>query len=337
MPLQLAVETTGAVAFDDRPAVDARPAVDDRRTLARIEFGSAHRIDTDPRRITIGQPVFLDRSPVEVWQSEKNVETGRHGEIAFASDGRFLFGHVHLAETPGSSLETLAHHAYTTILKSLDDFGDLHLLRIWNIIDAINETQAGLERYRSFCIGRSRAFADRGFADRALPAASGVGAEAPGLMISFIAATDPGLQVENPRQVSAFRYPPQHGPRSPSFSRALTYKLTEDRHILFISGTASIVGHETVHPESLDKQFEETCRNFDAVMGAVGAPCDLEALRVYIRHEDDAPAVIEASRKHFGDKLPIIPLKSAICRNELLVEIEGVATVRASTDATMNA
>jgi len=323
MPLQLAVETTG------------NHAADDQRTLARISFGKTHQIDQDPRSITIGQPALLGPSPLEHWQSTRPVETGWHQEIGFVTDGRFLFGHLLLEETPGRSLETPAHHAYTTILNCLDSFGGLHLLRVWNVVDAINQTETGLERYRSFCIGRSRALADQGFADQALPAASGVGSEAPGLMISFIAAPDPGRQIENPRQLSAFRYPPMHGPRSPSFSRALTYQLADDRRLLFISGTASIVGHETVHVGSLEKQFEETCRNLDAVMASAdpsgGDRCELQALRVYISHEEDAPATMAACRRQFGDDLPIIPLKSAICRRELLVEIEGVASMPASS------
>ena len=319
MPLQLAVETIG-----DHVA-------DDRRTLARFTFGDAHRIDEEQRFVTIGQPALLGPSPVECWKSARSVESGRFRDIAYAGDGRFLFGHILLEETPGTCLETPAHHAYTAILDCLDSFGGLHLLRIWNVVDAINETQEGLERYRSFCVGRSRAFADRDFPDQDLPAASGVGSEAPGLMISFLAATDPGRQIENPRQVSAFRYPSKHGPRSPSFSRALIYPLTNDDSLLIISGTASIVGHETVHVGSLEKQFEETCRNVDAVMAAANPDTchrnKLQALRVYVRHEKDAPAVMVACRRRFGEKLPIIPLKSAICRRDLLVEIEGVAAV----------
>ncbi|MGI9493919.1 MAG: hypothetical protein ACR2QF_16100, partial [Geminicoccaceae bacterium] len=58
-----------------------------------------------------------------------------------------------------------------------------------------------------------------------------------------------------------------------------------------------------------------------------GERCKLQALRVYVRREEDAPAVMAACRRRFGETLPIIPLKSAICRRELLVEIEGVASV----------
>ena len=314
MPLQLVVGTNGE--FDK-----------DEQLLARVAFGKAHEVGPDPRSVVIGQPAFDGCKAVEYWRSARPVETGRHGDIAFATDGRFLFGHIVLDETPGRCLEHPAHHAYTAMLKILGEFGGLHLLRIWNIVDAINEDQAGLERYRSFCVGRATALEAAGFTHQALPAASGVGSTAPGLMISFIAATDPGRQIENPRQVSAFLYPREHGPKSPSFSRALLYPLSQEKRLLFVSGTASIVGHNTMHRGDLDEQFDETCRNLEAVMGAADPACRFEALRVYVRHDDDADSVLERCRDYFGDQLPMIPLKSAICRRELLLEIEGVASV----------
>lgn len=317
MPLHLAVGKTGDYASD-------------QQTLARFTFGQCHHIDADPRSVVIGQSVFEGGPAVEHWQSERPVETGHFKDIAYVTDGRFLFGHLLMDETPGHCLEQPAYHAYQAILTLLSKFSGLRLLRIWNIIDAINEDQAGLERYRSFCVGRSTAFASAGFADQSLPAASGVGSTAKGLMISFIAAPEPGCQIENPRQVSAFRYPSEHGPKSPSFSRGLLYPLTSDRNMLFISGTASIVGHETMHAGDLDKQFDETCRNLEALMGAADAACRFEALRVYVRHGDDAPAVLARCRRYFGDDLPMIPLKSAICRKDLLLEIEGVASVAAN-------
>lgn len=298
------------------------------RTLTWIGFGDTHQIAADPRSVTIGLPSFAAPGIVECWQSQRLVETGRYEDIAFASDGRFVFGHLLLDDTPSTGLESPAYHAYNSILNSLKAFGGLHLLRVWNYVGAINQDQAGLERYRSFCIGRSRAFADQGLTDQMLPAASGVGAAAPGLMISFLAATEPGRQIENPRQVSAFRYPEQYGPKSPSFSRALTYNLNPERLMLFISGTASIVGHETLHSGDLMQQFEETCRNIDAVRGAVGDQPQLEALRLYIRHEHHAPALIAKARQHFGEQPPIIPLKSNICRKDLLLEIEGIASIQ---------
>lgn len=306
-------------------AADDRTSRSDRR-LARVAFGSSHEIGEDPRDIRIGLPPLDGCALAECWRSERPVETGRHGEIAFAGDGHVFFGHVLLEESRSVDLDSIGHHAYSAILDWLEAFGGLHLLRVWNYVPSINRIDAGLERYRSFCVGRSRALADREIAEQALPAASGVGSAAAGLMISFLAAADAGRQVENPRQVSAFRYPRQYGPRSPSFSRALVYRQRDDRSLLFISGTASIVGHETRHAGSLGEQCAETFRNIAAVSMNAGGDHRPRALRVYIRHPEHTDDILAHCRRHFGADTPIIPLSSAICRQDLLVEIEGVAS-----------
>ena len=56
------------------------------------------------------------------------------------------------------------------------------------------------------------------------------------------------VPVENPRQVSAYRYPPTYGPRvADLLARGAGRTSAAATIALFISGTASIVGHETVH------------------------------------------------------------------------------------------
>jgi hypothetical protein len=59
--------------------------------------------------------------------------------------------------------------------------------------------------------------------EAALPAATCIGRfdGVRRLQVYWLAAREAGLPLENPRQVSAFRYPRQYGPQSPSFSRAL--------------------------------------------------------------------------------------------------------------------
>ena len=61
------------------------------------------------------------------------------------------------------------------------------------------------------------------------------------LAIGFLAGRAVPRHFENPRQVPAFEYPAQYGPRPPSFSRATAVKAGEGRWI-FISGTAAVVG-----------------------------------------------------------------------------------------------
>ena len=50
----------------------------------------------------------------------------------------------------------------------------------------------------------------------------------------------------------------------------------------------------------------------------------LELLRVYLKHEEDAKIVKEDMDKLCPD-VPIVYLYADVCREELLVEIEGIA------------
>jgi chorismate lyase/3-hydroxybenzoate synthase len=185
--------------------------------------------------------------------------------------------------------------------------------------------QEGTERYRSFCAGRYESFARHGYALRTdLPAASAVGMRGHGYQAYFLASRTPGVQIENPRQVSAYDYPPQYGRRSPSFSRATVLR-DGDESLVFIAGTASILGHETKHHGDVCKQTEETIRNIALVLGAAEMKLDdLVMAKAYVRRADDCEAVRSHLRAALGDT-PVLYVLADICRADLLVEVEGVA------------
>jgi chorismate lyase/3-hydroxybenzoate synthase len=131
--------------------------------------------------------------------------------------------------------------------------------------------------------------------------------------------------VENPRQVSAWRYPRQYGPSAPTFARAMHAPTCPPQ--LYISGTAAIVGHTSHHPEDLAAQLNETLANLDSLLDAAGSTPSLGAmspLKVYVRHASDVPAVRELLRARLGDKVPLVLLQGDVCRRELLLEIDGV-------------
>jgi len=164
------------------------------------------------------------------------------------------------------------------------------------------------------------------------PAASAVGMIRDGVTVYFIAAREPGVQVENPRQVAAYDYPPLHGPRSPSFSRA-TVARWNGGAMIFLAGTASVVGHETRHEGDVEAQCDETLRNIESIVGEaaalIGCSASLDSLTIakaYIRRARDyekiAPRVCAAL-----PRTQILFMESDICRRNLLLEIEGVATV----------
>jgi chorismate lyase/3-hydroxybenzoate synthase len=131
-----------------------------------------------------------------------------------------------------------------------------------------------------------------------------------------------GKQIENPRQTSAFRYPREYGPSSPSFSRATLYGET-----LFVSGTAAIVGHQTQHPHAVLPQALAMIENVQALLANAGAGrWQPQTLRLYLRDAANAAPVTAAVHAAFGDHAPLLVVEGDVCRRDLLVEIEGVFT-----------
>jgi len=130
--------------------------------------------------------------------------------------------------------------------------------------------------------------------------------------------------IENPRQTNAYRYPRKFGPRSPTFSRGI---LVDD--LLLVSGTASIVGSQSMHPEDILRQADETLVNLETVVEQArksGFDAGDQAglcLNVYLRHADDYPVVRRRVEETFGNARHIAYVMADVCRADLLVEIEA--------------
>lgn len=268
---------------------------------------------------------------VEVLATASAVDHDAERGIELAVTDELLFGSCRIEGIRGARVAEAAESIYRELLGLIERRGYPNLLRMWNILEDVNGQQDGLERYRHFCQGRHEAFAAIQPATLAcLPAACGIGAEEGGLCVYFLAARDPGLPVENPRQVSAYRYPRRYGPRSPSFSRGLLKRFDDGAHF-FLSGTASITGHESRHQGCVSEQVEESLRNVRALIHATqersGQALDLASrtttLRAYLRNEDHYPVVREIVERHLGSNGNVLYLRSDICRRELLFEIDG--------------
>jgi chorismate lyase/3-hydroxybenzoate synthase len=163
-----------------------------------------------------------------------------------------------------------------------------------------------------------------------VPAASALGSPAGSpLSIYFLAARQPPKMIENPRQMSAYHYPPKFGRHSPIFSRACV--LSESPGInLFVSGTSSIVGSETVHPGDVAAQTRETMANISAlleeanrVVGSARYRVDGLKFKVYVRQPSDLGAIETALASSLPSSTAIVYLQADVCREDLLVEIEA--------------
>lgn len=301
------------------------------RSACRVIFGaSAARIDHHGRTpaLEVGLPVLGGACDEMLLQTSHASET-RHGCVMFDA-GPETAGLAIAA--PDIDLETAARDLYRQLFAATHG---RRLYRVWNYVPGINAIHAGLENYRRFCRGRSVAFEEQfgvGY-QRQLPAASAVGAHPGPLALAFLAGDVAPRHFENPRQVPAFEYPADYGPRPPSFSRA-TLVENGARRQLFVSGTAAIRGHATIAVGDLAGQLACTRENLHIIAATAGAGSDFGAaddwrrtLKVYIRHARDLPAVSRDLDEHFlrpGDTVTY--LLADLCRSDLLVEIEAVLT-----------
>lgn len=318
-------------------AEEVRDLATDPLTLAVIRFGDGQGVSADPGgplQIRVGLPVLGDGAPVEVWRASGSVIRGHHEQVHYALADGLMLGCLHLPNAPDEDPQAVTRSAYRMILDAVGQAGYPYLLRVWNYLPAINTEIHGLERYRAFCKGRAEVFEVLEDHERRLPAATAIGTRDGGLLIYFLSARQPPMHLENPRQVSAFHYPRCYGPRSPSFARASLWQPDESRADLFISGTASIVGHESRHPDDLIAQLEESLRNVRRLLQhavdqgglQAGDSRCLSLLKVYLRHGADYAAAREALVRQQGGAVPTLWLEGDICRQELLVEIEGLYT-----------
>lgn len=286
--------------------------------------------------------VDADESVCEVWYANGAVEHGRVGDISYRHDAEVLFGVVQFSETHFTAtadktpLQQATESAYRQIFDLLESLNYPYLFRFWNYIADINTHSFGLERYWQFNLGRQEAFLAHGREVIGnVPAACALGfAHRSGkvtLTIAFLAGRVAPRNIENPRQTSAYQYPPQYGPRSPTFSRASLVNLGNNE-VLFISGTASIVGHATLHPSDVIAQTRETVTNIEAVLAeanavSVNTQFNLAGLhyKVYLRHVSDLEAVRAELERMVGSQLNAIYLQADVCREDLLLEIEATA------------
>ncbi len=270
---------------------------------------------------------LLQSGPLtEIWRSSGPVSRGIDGSVRFAEDSTHLFGIVEIDERDAGSIGKAAEVAYAEVVRFMRDRPQASIVRYWNYFSRINEGRGDDERYRHFCTGRALGLGD--FVVEHLPAATAIGRQDDSsiLQVYWLAAQHPGQHIENPRQVSAYRYPRRYGPTSPSFSRA---HLLPDARLL-ISGTASVVGHESHHVDDLPAQFRETESNLTSLIQAARCFSDrLPArfgagglLKVYLRDHKDLAQTIDLMN-HFSET-PWIILGGDICRADLLIEIDGL-------------
>jgi enamine deaminase RidA (YjgF/YER057c/UK114 family) len=147
--------------------------------------------------------------------------------------------------------------------------------------------------------------------------------------------------VENPNQINAYNYGQQvlmglkdkdkATKHAPKFERALLVANNHNAY-LHISGTASIIGQETIGKNDIGKQtivtienvkkLTETERINKLISGPVISVEKYSLFRIYIKKQSDFRVVHQIFNEQFP-RIPAIYIEADICRDDLLMEIEA--------------
>jgi chorismate lyase/3-hydroxybenzoate synthase len=240
------------------------------------------------------------------------------------------------AELDDASFREAVARAYDDLGTALRERGQ-HPLRWWNYIPAIRRATAdGFTRYELFNVGRFdsfRSWPDAPARGRA-PAATAVGHRGKDFVLQVLAATQCGVSVENPRQSPAHLYSKRFGPVPPAFARATLAPELGSPRFATVSGTASIVGEDSRHPDAVGAQLAETLKNLASIASAVEERAALahaedpleryREVRAYVVRPADLTFVASSVREAFPALRRLEVAEADLCRSELLVELEGM-------------
>lgn len=263
------------------------------------------------------------------------------------------FKEVHAAGLmggPGDSIHDASVKAFKGTMEILDAEGLSinHLIRQWNYIEAIAQLEdpsGSTQNYQIFNDVRARYYGSGSFPE-GYPAATGIGMSTGGVIIGFIAVSDSDRvevkALRNPRQIDAHKYSDGvlvgkqtdiKGERcTPKFERGKML-VVDGLTSMYVSGTASIVGELSLYPGDVEKQTITTIENIFGLFSRenqdeLGVDFEVSQiqfshLRVYVKQKNDFATVKAICQSRLNSK-SFLYLESDICRDDLLVEIEGI-------------
>ncbi|WP_100656153.1 dioxygenase [Alteromonas flava] len=257
----------------------------------------------------------------EVWTTEDTVERGHTDGTFWSKTSDIICVSRWLSKADCEDIEANVCAAYLAIFEVMYAHGFPLPFRFWNYLPNINKGDGDAEIYKRFCTGRLRAFESLAIAPNSFPSASALGHHTDGAVIYVFASKAEPIHLKNDKQVNAYDYPRQYGISSPSFTRATALKLRETP-FLFISGTASIIGHKTVAEGDLERQLEVTASNIEHLLQTANPyERQLRTLKVYLRYPEHKEQTEQWLQARYPNVDMVFTLAD-ICRHDLLVEIE---------------
>ncbi|MCC8155203.1 MAG: endoribonuclease L-PSP [Tannerellaceae bacterium] len=263
--------------------------------------------------------------------SFRKTEEGFPYVIIENGSGRFLFAGGFQDDIQNTSIATQSSEVFEMIDRLLkkEEFPINSIIRQWNYIEQITGFLGENQNYQSFNNARSN-FYSKTIWDNGYPAATGIGTDLGGVLIDLDAAlfTSPdayATKIDNKLQIAAHAYSENvliaaHKTKTtPKFERAKSMTFG-DKRIVYVSGTAAIRGEESLKGVGLDKQLHITMENIAQLIDNAKPVM----LRVYLKYKDDYEEAELLMKSYYPD-IPVSYMCADVCRDELLIEIEGIA------------
>lgn len=251
---------------------------------------------------------------------------------------------------PCLDTETASRGAFDSMLNVLqkEAMSVDNIIRQWNyigeIVSVIKTDVSEIQNYQIFNEVRHE-FYQKYKHITGFPAATGIGCRYNSVTIDFNAFSFKSdcydILIDNPLQVNPFAYEQnklmgtglneKKTKHPPEFVRG---RLISDGNnsVLYVSGTASIVGQEVTGTGDVEMQTRTTIQNINTLVDRknirrccsqpIPIPKKCRYIRVYVKYMEDIPMVKSICRHYFGD-VPSIYIQADICRDNLLVEIEA--------------
>ena len=282
------------------------------------------------------EPLNAEARQFECWNISNNhkIERRHEGVIEYALCDGIAVGYTSFDHN--DSLQQVTTDFYQTLFQVLKDCGNFHPLRIWHYLPQIDSLSPPIP-YQTFCEARlnvikeSQQDISEGFCT-----ATVVSNNANHGLFYFLASAEQGQPLENPRQLNAYDYPAQYVTAPPLFSRAIIHT-RNDCIRLYISGTASIVGYQTLHSTNVVAQLDEIANNLEAIILMAGKEnpvfknkslADLQGVKIYLKNPQDYSRIAEHLPLRFQNVKGTQIFKGQMCRQDLLLEIEGMIECR---------
>ncbi len=342
---QLLKINSGKKVFKINFFVDAESKSDYLKIQKEIKSQVKSKVHNDILLSVIAQPPLTRKIIAEVsfydsrlWDASFLLNDNNGAVLFKNGDCQVLIGNVQSNTNDNCKINSEKAFSDLSEIFQKTEFHVGSIVRQWNYLEDILGYDGPEQRYQEFNNARTIFYSDA-FENNGYPAATGIGMNEGGVLIEFVAVQSEycsSSAINNPEQIAAHTYSDEvlvgEGcvlKTTPKFERARYLEL-HGKKMVFISGTASIVGENTVGVGDPEEQTEVTINNIKQLYSEQ----ILEKLsdekinpryghaRVYVKNRKDFSVVKRTFKKHYGN-LPVVYIIADICREDLLVEIEG--------------